>query len=122
MASYTRFEIYLPVVYTSKKDGEVHSLPEDLVGRFINESVGRYRGISRANPVAAAPLKGWWQENPNSPASVDYITYLFGLVRIDQTDDATRFFESWQETFERDIDQQVVLIIYYPVHTIGDFF
>ena len=54
--------------------------------------------------------------------NVDHLTYFFGLIRIDQTDDATSFFESWQSTFKRRLEQQVILIIYYPVHTIGDFF
>lgn len=122
MASYTRFEIYLPISYKSKKDGERHSLPEDLVIQFINETVGRYKGISRANPVAAAPFKGWWKEKEDTPVDIDYVTQLFGLVRTDQTDDATTFFESWRDTFGTEIEQKAILIIYYPVHTIGDFF
>src|SRR5437016_13926696 len=105
MALYTRFEIYIPVVYTTKEhDAEssqirdvTHALPHNLLNQFIEEVGGKYQGITQANPLAPALYKGWWKKNPADQFVIDYLTYLFGLVRIDQTDEAVVFFSAWKE-------------------------
>jgi hypothetical protein len=130
MAHWIRFEIYVPVTYTvTEVDPERgaerrvrRGLDDQLLRKFVSETIGRYRGMTQANPLSTALYKGWWQSGPKTPIDVDYLTYLFGLVAIDQSDEATKFFSSWKERFEKEAHQQVILLIYYPVQTVGDFF
>ncbi|SRR6266446_1050191 len=130
MAQYVRFEIYLPVAFTKKtrdsvtevESSIVQMLDSRLLAAFITEARGNYIGITQANPLATAAFKGWWQPNPDKPADVDYLTFLFGLVRIDQADDAQKFFDGWKSKFEKELQQQMVLVLFYPIQTIGEFF
>lgn len=130
MAHYVRFEIYLPVAFTTlerdpttgKESRVVRMLDPRLIARFIAEARRNYKGITQANPLATAAFKGWWQPDPDQPVTVDYLTYLFGLVRVDQADDAETFFNAWKSEFEKEAGQKVVLLLFYPVQTIGDFF
>src|SRR5947209_16617779 len=108
MAHYVRFEIYVPVVYiTYENDPSTHRLrqvkhamDDSLVSEFIAETCGKYQGITESNPISAAPYKGWWKEKPDSPASIDYLTYMFGLVRVDESHEAKDFFASWKTRIE----------------------
>src|SRR5213080_5122185 len=128
MAHYVRFEIYIPLTYTvlerdprTKRAHRVnHSIDEDLVEDFVKEACGKYRGMTQLNPLSPG-LKGWWKSEPSSAVEVDFLTFLFGLVRIDQFDDATRFFGAWKQRFEQAERQEVVLLIFYSVQTLGDF-
>jgi hypothetical protein len=130
MAHYTRFEIYLPITYAKLQadpdSGEQvlirHSLDETLVGKFIEESVKEYGGMTQGNPVAPPLYKGWWRNNDGKKIEIDFLTYLFGLVRIEESEKAQRFFEKWKKEFEKEENQEIVLVVYYPVQTIGDFF
>ena len=99
-----------------------HALDPRVVLQFVNETISRYRGITQANPYAPAPFKGWFQKDPSTPTDIDYLTYLFGLVRIDQSDEAVEYFTAWKQRFEEATEQTIVLVIYYQVQTIGDFF
>jgi|SRR3989338_4821413 len=130
MAQYTRFEIYIPLVYktlepdpsTGKERQVVHTLSEEHLRQFVNETSKKYGGITQANPIDPALFKGWWKSEAKGRIEADYLTYLFGLVRIDQSDEAVRFFGKWKQRFESIAHQEVLLIIYHPVQTIGDFF
>lgn len=130
MAHYVRFEIYIPVVYTSTEHdphtGESrevkHSLDEQLVSRFIHEACRKFHGLTQGNPLAPALYKGWWKADRSSPLVVDYLTFAFGLVRLDQGEEAIRFFGDWKRRIEGGHNQDVILLIYYPVQTIGEFF
>jgi hypothetical protein len=128
MAHYTRFEIYVPVIYRTKETDPdtgdtcdvTHALPRELLREFIADTQKSYGGITQANPVAPALYKGWWQKKRNTDPIIDYLTLLFGLVRIDLFDEAETFFSSWKQTFESATHQDVVLVIYYSVQTIGE--
>lgn len=130
MAYYTRFEIYIPVVYritdedpqVGKKRSEVHALSDELLREFIDATRKEFEGITQANPVGPAPFKGWWQKKNRKTIVIDHLTYVFGLAKIHESDDATRFFSQWKERFESSLEQQEILVIYFPVQTIGDFF
>ena|SRR5229473_2062988 len=129
MAHYTRFEIYIPVVYkvekqdpnTGKKRKVVHALKDELVQDFIDATKNKYKGITQANPLAPALFKGWWQSKFNRTAEIDYLTYLFGLIKIHEADEALEFFTEWKQKFESSLVQDEILVIYFPVQTIGDF-
>jgi hypothetical protein len=130
MAHYTRFEIYLPITYIRlevdpESGGQLvthHSLDEKLVRDFIEEAVRKYGGLTQANPLAPPLYKGLWRSKGRNRIEIDFLTYLFGLVQIDESDKARRFFEKWKRDFEREENQELVLVIHYPVQTIGDFF
>jgi hypothetical protein len=130
MAQYVRFEIYIPVVYTRQVKSETtnepllvrHALDDELLREFVSDVMAQYHGLTQANPLAPALYKGWWQQTPGASIVVDYLTYVFGLVRIDEFDEARTFFTEWQECFKTSTEQQVILLIYYSVQTVGDFF
>lgn len=130
MPQYVRFEIYIPVQFTAKeidaRTTEVRYVKRvtdpQLVTQFINEATAQYRGITQANPIAPALFKGWWQKDRETSIEVDFLTYVFGLVRIDQSDEALAFFTLWKNRFELYAWQDVILLLYYPVQTVGDFF
>jgi hypothetical protein len=128
-AEYIRFEIYIPVQYeitlTNEQTGDTRSITRaldmDEVKRFIAATGKRYQGITQANPIAPSPYKGWWQASPRAPISIDRLTYLFGLVRLGREEDAIRHFTRWKRKFEESLDQDVILVTYYPVRIIGNF-
>src|SRR6266446_9834394 len=103
MAHYVRFEIYVPLTYTvHERDPRTklsrdtkHSIDDDLVEAFVDEACGKYRGMTQFSPLSPG-LKGWWKPKPSSAVEVDFLTFLFGLVRIDQFDEATQFFGRWK--------------------------
>ena len=130
MAHYTRFEIYLPLTYTKievdPNSGEELSsrcsLDEALVREFVEEAVKRYGGLTQVNPLASPAFKGFWRSNKDRRRiEIDFLTYLFGLVRIEDAEKARRFFEKWKREFEKEENQEVVLVVHYPVQTIGVF-
>src|SRR5712691_3256571 len=99
MAQYTRFEIYIPVVYHTRESDpggqefrRVHAIDPILLSRFVQETTETYGGFIQANPLLPVLYKGWWYQDSQKKLYVDHLTYLFGLVRIDQTDDAAAFF------------------------------
>lgn len=131
MAEYTRFEVYIPVHYTIEekdRNGErsrpvTHALDLESIEDFIRGTYQRFRGVTIANPHAPVPLKGYW--NPRSSPSrvtVDYMTYIFTLVPIHESDLAMDHFIKWKSRLEKNLNQDLILIISYPVHSIGDFF
>jgi hypothetical protein len=129
MAQYTRFEIYVPVVFKMRRADPVtgaevvlhQSVRSDQLARFVSETITRFGGITQANPLAPAPYKGWWK-SASDPIEIDHLTVLYGLVRIYESDQAADYFAHWKAEFERDLHQSITLVIYYPIQTIGDFF
>ena len=129
MAQYTRFEIYLPVHYTvrtiDRATGVSRQRPYALgtkqIEAFLRACRRRYGGVTRVHPRVPAMYKGWWQPDPHSRVEIDHLTSIFVLVRIDQEDDAIRFFERWRQRLAERLHQQVILVTYYPVQTIGDY-
>ena len=130
MAHYVRFEIYIPVIYTveesdpkTKEHKKVpHAFPSKLVDQFVEETIDKYHGMTQANPVAPPMFKGWWQEEPGKAVEIDRLTFLFGLVRADQETEAVEFFDGWKQRLEQKGRQKKILLVYYGVQTIGDFF
>lgn len=120
MAHYYRFEIYIPVSY--KVDETIHAVNEFQIMRFIKETCAKYKGMTQANPMAPPLFKGWWKEKQGKPVTIDHLTFLFGLVRVDQGSQAVTFFERWKRRLEGTEHQDVILLMHYPVQTIGDFF
>jgi hypothetical protein len=89
--------------------------------RLIRACEQRFGGVTRANPEAPHPYKGSWVDSENQRVFTDRLTWLFVLVKINQIDDARRFFLGWKTRLERGMNQQVILIMFYPVHTVGDY-
>jgi hypothetical protein len=130
MAEYIRFEIYIPVSYkieeqdtnTGMKRQVTHAFDQETIRQFIAATQQKFRGITQANPVGPSPFKGWWRENQDSPIEVDRLTYCIGLARIDQEEEAIDHFTYWKQKFEQNLSQKVILVTYYTLHVIGDFF
>ncbi len=129
MAHYVRFEIYIPVAYKVKEPDPIghklrevtHALDDQLIARFIKNTCDNYEGITQAHPLAPPLYAGWWKKK-GKPLAIDHLTFLFGLVRIDQSLPARKFFETWKQRIEGEEHQDLILLVFYPVQTIGDFF
>lgn len=130
MAHYVRFEIYIPVVYvtfevdshTTQRQRVTHAIDELLISEFIAETILRFKGVTQSHPTSPTPYKGWWKESESSQPDIDHLTFLFGLVRVDEGDSAQEFFSAWKMRIEGAENQKYVLVIFYPVQTIGEFF
>jgi hypothetical protein len=122
IAHFVRFEIFIPLLYVSKRDNITRALDTSILQEFITDITGRYHGITEAHPASPALYKGWWRKTDTSPAIIDHLTYLFGLIRLDQSEDAVPVFQEWKEFLEKSLEQDVILMLFYPVQTIGNFF
>lgn len=129
MAHYIRFEVYLPTSYKiesqtagARKRYEIHALSPALLLEFLESTRGMLEGITEANPMGPAPFKGWWQKKNRKTILIDRLTYVFGLAKDYEAEKALDFFTAWKEKLELDLSQQEILVLYYPVQTIGDFF
>ena len=130
MADYIRFEIDVPVYYSVVElDPEAgvprpvtHQVAARTIKRFVDATLRRFQGITRSNPAAAAPYMGWWKPTGTAEPVVDHLIFLFGLVPVHRLEEAVAHFTTWKRTLERATNQEVILVIYYPVQTIGDFF
>lgn len=127
MSHCTRFEVYLPLLYTvEEQDGEglpvmkTYGLDARLVARFTAVIRSQYHGVTQAHPENAPALKGWWQQSRGGGIDIDHITYLHCLVRTDQTDGALTFFNRWKNRLEDRLHQKVILMVHYPVQTVGN--
>lgn len=123
-AHYVRFETYIPQQFFAKDDqGKRKLFTTDpiLIEEFLGEIVERYGGATQANPFGASPYKGLWKGSADSPIAFDYLTYVFGLVRQDQADDATGFFNKWKGRLEEKFNQEIILVVYFPVQVLGGF-
>ena len=97
-------------------------LKDSDVQHFIQETCNNFGGITQSNPTAAPPFKGFWKDHPEAEKPIiDRLTYLFGLVPIHEEDEAEKHFTDWKNYFERSAHQDIVLVVYHPVKTIGDF-
>lgn len=128
-SEYIRFEVYVPTQYrvetTDPSSGqiseEIHALDSTVLRSFLNATMRAYGGVTQSNPVSAAPYKGWWRARPGSPVFIDYLTYVFGLARMDQQDLAISHFDTWKTKLEQTLHQHIILIVFSPVRVIGDF-
>jgi len=59
---------------------------------------------------------------PSPGIMTDFLTLLFGLVRVYEAEGAILHFEKWKKKLEEHLEQEVILVIHWPVQTIGDFF
>src|SRR5438128_2049604 len=123
MAEFVRFEVYVPVYYTVIEPDPVNGAPRPVthqvaartIKRFVDATLRRFQGITRSNPAAAAPYMGWWKPTVHSEPVVDHLIFLFGLVPVHRLQEAVAHFTTWKRTLERATNQEVILVIYYPV-------
>lgn len=129
MAHYVRFEVYVPVHFTTVEEsaetgGKVlikHSLDSELVSEFANEAVLRFGGVTQAHPAGGPPYRGWWWSDTQRQLMPDDVTYLFTLVEISRLDEAEEFFSLWQTRFAKEMSQEVILVVRWPIQTLGGF-
>ncbi len=106
-----------------------HQTSDELINQFREDTCNKFEGISQSNPNSGALYKGWWRpkeikynQEIDPQVYIDYSTVLFGLVKIFQTDEAISHFTQWKKIFENDLHQAMILVIFFPVNVIGDFF
>jgi hypothetical protein len=108
--------------HTGTRQERKHALDDRLVSRFIHETCRKFHGVTQGNPLAPTLYRGWWKADRSAPLVVDDLTFAFGLVRVDQADEAIRFFREWKRRMEGVLHQDVILLMHYPVQVVGDFF
>lgn len=127
MAECVRFEFYIPTVYRiSPREGErpengSRELDPNLLDEFINGTIDRFGGVTQSSSIGPSPFKGHWRAHESASTSVDYLTFVFGLVRVDRQDEAVRYFGEWKERLERSTFQEAILVVYHSVHVLGNF-
>jgi len=129
MAHYIRFEVYIPTTYRvatqtegKKKRYETHALSPSLLLEFVDATRRTLEGITEANPMGPTPFKGWWQKRNRKTIVIDRLTYVFGLAKEHESEKALDFFTEWKAKLETGLAQQEILVMFFPVRTIGDFF
>lgn len=128
MAHYVRFEVYLPTSYKvttetgTKRKYATHALSAELLLEFVSATRKTLEGVTEVNPMGPAPFKGWWQKKNRKTIVIDRLTYVFGLAKDYEAEKALGFFTEWKKNLESSLQQQEILVMYFPVQTIGDFF
>lgn len=118
MAHYIRYEIFLPVEYIDKQTNERRPIDPATIREFAAEVVQRYGGYTEVNPTAAPPYRGYYLSQEN--IAVDLLMTLIVLVPASQDEESLDYFTQWKHRFEEEYNQEVVLIIYSPIQTIGE--
>jgi hypothetical protein len=122
----TRFEVYVPTYYSEPSVDDptstvVRHLDPGLLAQFSAETLARYQGVTQSNPASVSPLRGVWQPSPSGPAHVDHLVTLTCLVKQHEFDDALAYFQRWKSILERELRQEVVLVVFYGVQMLGEF-
>lgn len=73
---------------------------------FVTDTLAKFRGATQSNPFAPAPYRGLWQ-SPSQALSIDFLTYVFGLVRLDQAQEGLDHFTSWKQRLEAGLNQEL---------------
>ena len=127
LAHYHRFEVYLPLRYrVSERDPATDAVIERSVetnpatlARFQAEAVDLFGGATNAHPSGPPPFLGMWSDE-KSQIAVDDVTYLFVLVPAARFQDALDFFETWRRAFLEELNQDAILVMHWPVETLGE--
>jgi len=77
----------------------------------------KFGGYTESNPVSAPPFRGWWFSN--GITHIDYPICIFTLVKLEEENDAQKFFLEWKSTLEKRLHQEVILICFYPIQILG---
>ena len=117
MAHYVRFEVYLPTRFKDAT-GLEKSITDQEIGEFCEKVRALFGGYTESSPVATPPFKGWWVTK-GAPV-VDFLIFIFTLVKLEREEEAKKFFEKWKRTLEERLSQEVILITFYPIQILGD--
>lgn len=123
-----RFEVYVPTYYNEPSADDptgaatvVRHLDPSLLAQFSAETLASYQGVTQSNPASVSPFRGVWQPSPAGPAHVDHLVTLTCLVKQPDFDDALAHFQRWKARLERELRQDVVLVVFYGVQLLGEF-
>jgi hypothetical protein len=118
MAYYLRFEVLVPIEYTDLATGERRSVPHRELYQFCARIYKVYGGLTEANPIAPPPFRGYWRDE--GKVEVDELTCITVLVPSRDQQKALRDFTRWKRQLEKRYNQQIILVMYYPVQILGD--
>jgi hypothetical protein len=99
-----------------------YGISSELMANFLNETLAKYNGTTQATPGTVPLYEGIWRKTKEANVSIDNLTYLFGIIQISELKEATEYFTDWKKKLQGNSPQDLVLIIYFPVKTIGDLF
>lgn len=117
MAHYVRFDIYLPTRFKDST-GTEKTISDQEIEDFCENIRNRFGGYTESNPVATPPFRGWWISK--DIVYIDYLISIFTLVKLEDQDKAKGFFEDWKQTLEGRLNQEFILISYYPLQILGE--
>lgn len=126
MSECVRFEVYVPLYYrillldpeTQQTREETRSTDQDEIQAFVDDTLAKFHGATQSNPLAPAPYRGLWRAK--GIVDVDFLAYMFGLVKLERADEALQHFETWKQRMEKDLNQDLILVIYQSVHILGE--
>jgi len=113
VASYIRYEIYIPNRYEDTS-GKRISIEVSQISDFLDSIVEKYNGFTQSNPLAAPPFRGLWK------GALDEIHFVMVLVPSDFLDVSLAEFRDWKEKLESRLNQKFILVMYSHIQIIGD--
>lgn len=117
MAHYIRFDTYLPTRFKDSTGVEKSVSDEEIEG-FCLDIRNRFGGYTESNPAAAPPFKGWWISKDIT--YTDYPILIFTLVRLEKENEAKKFFDEWKTKLEKKLNQEFILICFFPIQILGE--
>ena len=117
MAHYVKFEIYLPTKFKDSSGSE-KSVSDQEIEDFCEKIRNDFGGYTESNPVSTPPYKGWWVSK--DVIYIDYLISIFTLVELEDESNAKKFFEDWKRMLEKRLNQEFILISFYPIQILGE--
>ena len=120
MVHYVKFEIYLPTKFKGSTGSE-KTISDSEIDDFCENIRNKFSGYTESNPVSTPPYKGWWvSKDVDVTPYIDFLITIFTLVKLEYEGEAKKFFEEWKQTLEKRLNQELILISFYPIQILGE--
>ncbi|MBI5044253.1 MAG: hypothetical protein HZC10_10600 [Nitrospirae bacterium] len=117
MAHYVKFEVYLPTKFWDST-GLEKTISDSEIDDFCEDILKKFKGYTESNPVSAPPYKGYWASK--GVTYEDYPIFIFTLVKLEHESNAKKFFKEWKQKLEGRLNQELLLISFYPIQILGE--
>jgi hypothetical protein len=117
VAHYVKFEVYLPTKFKDSTGSE-KSVSDQDIEDFCEKIRNKFGGYTESNPVATPPFKGWWVSK--DVIYIDFLIFIFTFVKLEHQNEAKQFFENWKFELEQRLNQEFILISFYPIQILGE--
>jgi hypothetical protein len=108
----------VPAEYVDRATGERRFVSPGEIYQFCNRMRRAYGGYTQANPIAPPLFRGYWEDAGR--VEIDELTLVMVLVPSRDQQKALRDFTRWKRQLEQRYNQQIILVMFYPVQILGD--